>query len=282
LIRGSEEPVNYQKLDSSPKALQRDINYSFINSNFYFGIFVGEILKGKRVLEIGPGINLGIPLILACYGAEIMAAERFLPPWDPDYHPKFYSLLRNTLDKINCPLIDLTPVDNVISQGSYPPESISLYSCSLEELSLIPDQCVDVVISNAVLEHLFDIELAFQHLARITKFGGLGIHQVDFRDHLDFARPLEYLLLSNEEFSQMLSKKHGEQGNRSRPREMRQLFEVGGFEVKIFQPNIFTTDEYLNEFLGRLRQASTSRYRDYPAEDLRFLSGLFYVVKKHP
>jgi hypothetical protein len=60
------------------------------------------------------------------------------------------------------------------------------------------------------------------------------------------------------------------------------LFEVGGFEVKIFQPNIFTTDEYLNEFLGRLRQASTSRYRDYPAEDLRFLSGLFYVVKKHP
>jgi hypothetical protein len=138
------------------------------------------------------------------------------------------------------------------------------------------------VILNAVLEHLFDIESAFHHLYRITKPGGIGIHQVDFRDHLDYARPLEHLLLDDEEFSQVVSSKHGERGNRYRPQEMRQLFETGGFEVKVFQPNIFATDGYLRDFLGGLRQAATSRYRDYPAEDLRVLSGLFYVVKKQP
>lgn len=280
LLKGSLEPVNYRKLDSSPKALQRDVRYSFTGSNFYFGIFAGEFLKGKKVLEIGPGINFGLPLILACYGAEVVVADRFLPSWDPDYHPKFYALLRTTLSNVNCPLIDLTPLDKVLSQGGYPPESISLCSCSLEELSGIPDQSVDVVMSNAVLEHLYDLELAFSHLARITKPGGLGLHQVDFRDHLNFYRPLEHLLLGDEEFSQEFTAKHGELGNRYRPQEMRQLWELKGFEVKKFRPDILVDEAYFTEFLGRLRRARASRYHDYPADDLRFLSGLFYVLKK--
>jgi SAM-dependent methyltransferase len=208
-----------------------------------------------------------------------MVADRFLTLWDLDYHPQFYALLKESM-KNHWPLIDPTPLDRVLSQGQYPPESISLCSSSLEKLSGIPNRSVDIVVSNAVFEHLYDLKSAFSHLARITKSGGVGLHQVDFADHRDRSRPLEHLLLKEEVFYGKFKARLGEFGNRYRPQEMRQLLELVGFEVREFRPDIFTEEEYLTEFLGRLRQTRKSRYRDYPAEDLRFISGRFYVVKK--
>jgi SAM-dependent methyltransferase len=275
-------PVNFRPLDSSTEALQKDVEHSLLVSDFYLkNLPDGEqLIKGKKVLEIGPGINLGPILTLACHGAKVMVADRFLSPWDPDYHHKFYTLLRDRL--INrWPSINLTPLDMVLSQGGYPPDSISLHFRSLEELSEVPDQSIDVVISNAVLEHLYDLKSAFSHLGRITKPGGFGLHTVDFRDHRDFSRPLEYLLLSNKEFSREFKERHGECGNRYRPQEMGQLLELVGFEVNNLHPILSIEEEYLAEFLGRLRQARKSRYRNYPAEDLRLMIGRFNVVKKH-
>jgi ubiquinone/menaquinone biosynthesis C-methylase UbiE len=78
----------------------------------------------------------------------------------------------------------------VISQGKYPYKVISLYSCPLEKISVVPDTTLDIVLSNAVLEHIYDLKSAFYHLARITKPGGFGIHMVDFRDHRDFSAHL--------------------------------------------------------------------------------------------
>ena len=274
------DPVNFQPLEASPEALQRDLEYSLSSSNVYLENLPGgrESLQGKKVLEIGPGINFGLSLILACHGAEVMVVDRFLIPWDPDYHPKFYALLRDRL-KRDRPQLDLTPLDIIVSQGGYAPESLSLYSCSLEELAALPDQFVDIVLSCAVLEHLYDLASAFAHLARITKPAGLGLHQVDFRDHRDFSRPLEFLLLSDKRFFREFTKHHGECGNRFRPQEMKKLLDLSGFHVKEFQPNGFTEEKYLAEFTRRLRKARKSRYRDYPAEDLRCV-GAFFILEK--
>jgi SAM-dependent methyltransferase len=274
------DPFNLQPLDSSPEALERDVKYALGSACTWIGFLPGgeEFLKGKKVLEIGPGINFGPILTLACHGAEVLVTDRFLTPWDPDYHPKFYSMLRKSLAD-RWPSIDLSPLDRVINQRQYPKESISAYTCSLERLSGVADQSVDLVISNAVFEHLYDLKSAFSHLARITKPGGLGLHQIDFRDHRDFSRPLEHLLLSDREFSRKFREKHGEFGNRFRPGEMRQFFELVGFKVREFKPDIYVEEEYLKEFLGRLRQTKKSRYRDYDPEDLRYVSGFFIVVR---
>jgi SAM-dependent methyltransferase len=168
----------------------------------------------------------------------------------------------------------------VLSEGGYPPHCIDLHSCSIEELSGVADQSIDIVLSYDVLEHLYDLNSAFSQMARITKPGGFGLHKVDFRDHRDFSRPLEYLLLSEKEFSREFKERHGECGNRYRPREMWRLLESVGFEVKEFRPDINVEEEYLSEFLGRLRQARKSKYREYPAEELRSILAFFFVVKK--
>jgi SAM-dependent methyltransferase len=281
LIVGYFSPVNFSPMDFSPEAIQRDVEYAVSNATFWLNLLAddGGLIKGKKVLEIGPGINLGAMLILAGCGAEVMVADRFLPFWDPNYHAKFYALLRESLT--NCmPSIDLSPLDTVISQSNYPPEIISLYPCSLEELSCLPDNSVDMVVSIAVLEHLYNVESAFNHLSRITKPGGLGSHMVDFRDHRDSSRPLDFLLLSEVEFYGKFKAAQGEIGNRYRPKEMQQCFELAGFEVKEFLPHMFTDEEYLTGFISRLRKARKSKYCSCPVEDLHDLSGRFLVVKK--
>ena len=53
----------------------------------------------------------------------------------------------------------------------------------------------DALVSNAVLERIKNANKAFTELFRVTSSGGVGLHQVDYRDHRDFARPLEHLLL---------------------------------------------------------------------------------------
>jgi SAM-dependent methyltransferase len=274
-------PVNLKPLDASPEAIQHDVEYTVHGACIWLDLLPngGEFLKGKKVLEIGPGINFGAMLVLACHGAQVMVADRFLTPWNPEYHPIFYKLLRDNLTE-RWPTIDPSPLDTVISQGGYPPDVISLYSCSLEKLT-VPHESVDLVLSNSVFEHLYDLNLAFYHLSRITKPGGLGIHMVDFRDHRDFSRPLEYLLSSEREFAREFEESLGQYGNRYRPHEMQEFLERAGFEVKEFRdPDIFTAEEYLTEFLRRLRKTRKSRYRYCPVENLRVLTGRFVTVKK--
>jgi SAM-dependent methyltransferase len=276
------DPANFQPLDASPEAIARDVAYALGNADIWIGLLPGgaEFLKGKRVLEIGPGVNFGTTLALACHGAEVLVAERFPSPWDPDYHPKFYARLRDEL-AAGAPQVDLTPLNAIISLGRYPEDRITIYQCSLEELSAVPSRSVDLIFSNAVFEHLYDLKVASAQMARITRPGGLGLHQVDFRDHRDPSRPLEYLLLSDREFKWEFKERHGECGNRFRPLEMRRFFEEAGFVVNEFRPDLHAEAAYLAEFLTRLRQARKSRYRRYRAEDIREISGLF-VLEKQP
>jgi SAM-dependent methyltransferase len=275
------DPVNFSRLDATPEAIQRDVDYALSIASVWLELFPdgSEFYRGKKVLEVGPGINFGTMLTLACHGGKVMVADRFLPPWDPDYHPKFYALLKERLQN-RWPHLDPTPLDRVLSMERYSPESITLCPCSVEKLAGVPENSIDIVVSNAVLEHLYDLPSAFKHLARVTKPGGLGIHQVDFRDHRDYTRPLEHLLMRDDEFYGKFKAKQGEFGNRYRPSEMQELLERAGFEVKEFHPDIVIDEKYLAEFLWRLRQTKKSRYRDFPVEGLRFVSGRFLVVKK--
>lgn len=141
-------PVNYEPLDSSPEALQQDVEHALAVGSLYLDTLPGgaAFLPGKKVLEVGPGINLGPILMLACHGAQVAVADRFLTSWDAEYHPQFYRLLKDKLIK-RWPSIDLKPLEMILSRKTYPPECIALYSSSLEKLLGIPDQCFDLVLS---------------------------------------------------------------------------------------------------------------------------------------
>jgi hypothetical protein len=55
-----------------------------------------------------------------------------------------------------------------------------------------------------------------------------------------------------------------------------QIFRQAGFSLESGVPNCFVEDEYLADFLPKLR-ASKSRYREWPPDDLRILGAHFLL-----
>jgi 2-polyprenyl-3-methyl-5-hydroxy-6-metoxy-1,4-benzoquinol methylase len=146
---------------------------------------------------------------------------------------------------------------------------------------LLADASIDITVSCAVLEHLFDPRTAARELARVTRDGGYAIHQVDFRDHRDFTRPLEYLLLGREQFRKIFDDCNAECGNRIRPFELAAIMPEAGLVIEKMEANCHSTPEYLADFLPRLRAAADSEYREWPEQELRQL-GAMVVARRTP
>ncbi|MGA1860496.1 methyltransferase domain-containing protein [Azospirillum sp. 11R-A] len=264
-------PSNFRP--RSVKGIEESVDYALVVGKNYIsqlGIIPGG-LKGRTVLEMGPGSDFGPALLLASAGAKVSIIDRFVAEWQDDYHRPLYTELRKRWPG------DPGPFDAVLAAGGYHPV-ITVYDCAIEDMT--EDQKFDVIISNAVLEHMRDIKQAVANMARITNPSGWGFHQIDFRDHRDFSRPLEYLLYTDEEFKEKCDEVFAEFGQTYRVSELENIFLQSGFEIEYGQANMFADEEYMAEFLPRLR-ASSSRYRDWPVDDLRKISA-FYRLRTSP
>jgi SAM-dependent methyltransferase len=267
-------PINHRKRDCTDAKIREDVAYALsVGSSLLKAIAgLGMPIEGRSILEIGPGINMGAPMILAAHGAKPIVLDRFLAPWDRDYHGRFYQLLREELARTD-PTADVRPLSALLEARDYPESVIRLVNASLEKAPL-PDACCDLIWSNAVLEHVYDLDHSFSQLYRLTKPGGYNLHQVDFRDHRNFDKPLEYLLLSDRAFQTVFENAHSDCGNRWRVEEMTERLAAAGFEMEDFSPTVFCDPGYHRTFVPRLRSCH-SRYHDWPEDKLWILSGRY-------
>lgn len=273
-------PVNWRAEKKSPQQIVEDVDYAMRIGRGYlnYAAACGGV-KGKRILEIGPGVNFGSSLMLKCCGAKTVAvSDRYLAAWQDDYHTRFYTELKKQL-RTRQANWDTACLDELIASKSYVPEVIGRLPVPLENMADVKDGCFDIVFSNAVLEHLSDHERAFRELNRVSARGAYGFHQVDFRDHRDFARPLEYLMCSKANFEKLFRGCFGECGNQLRPSEMEQLWQANGFHILDIKPTHYAEDEYLESVIRRLRLKRDSKYFAIDKEKLRVISAHFTVKK---
>ena len=267
-------PINFQARD--PAAIDEDVRLALQYRDMWndwmrrMGMDPAN-LAGLTMLEIGPGINFGPPLIFAACGARMIVADRYLASWDSGYHPEFYRRLRARLER------DTSALDAVIKANGYPAGVLKLVASRAEELAGVKSESIDLAISNATLEHINDMAGAARALARVTKPGGLGIHIADYRDHRDFDRPLEFLLIETAALEPEREYPSA-MGNRLRPSETARYFFDAGFETKV-HPFLEADVAYLEEFIPRLR-ASGSSYRDWPADELKILGAALVLRKR--
>jgi len=252
-------PVNYRAQDVSHEAIARDVDYAMqVGLNYARAIAAAlgrpnsdlSVVSGFDLVEIGPGPSLGPALLLACGGARVTVADRFAARWDPNYHPMVLRELLHRVEGIQAGLG--APIARVLDAGAFIPEVIDLRECAAEELDRLPARSADLVISNAVLEHLADVPRAFGGMAHIGRPGSLGLHQVDFRDHRDFSKPLEYMTLSAPDFQRLFDSRMGECGNRWRSGPMGLAFEAAGFAVRRFDASLWAEPGYLADIKTRL------------------------------
>jgi SAM-dependent methyltransferase len=147
------------------------------------------------------------------------------------------------------------------------PERLLYLQESVTALS-IEDGGADLVMSNALLEHVSDADAAAAELARITRNGGCHIHNIDGVDHRRYQRPdCHPLAFLAENSTEALV--HG--SNRIRPHEFAAIFGRHGFAEIGFHP--WETVE----IDATLHQRFVPRFRSMKPEELQVVGATLYL-----
>jgi hypothetical protein len=115
----------------------------------------------------------------------------------------------------------------------------------------------------------------FQKSYELMADNGIGIHRIDLRDHVDFAKPLEFLTLDTHEWDTV--RQNALQGhlNRHRMSHYRALLRASGFQIL----DEFIYDTNSTECVERVRPRLREPFQTCSDEDL-FTAGVEFVVRK--
>ncbi|MEX2758101.1 MAG: class I SAM-dependent methyltransferase [Candidatus Sigynarchaeota archaeon] len=151
---------------------------------------------GKKILEIGPGDNLCVALSFISAGAKsVTCIDRFYSKRDVRQQLAIYSAFRETLNAERKVLFD--SACKIQAKRVIINERLLKYvhGVSFEDFSRNTSERFDLIVSNAVLEHLYDLPKAINAMYDLLVPGGMIVHVVDLTDHKMFSpkAPLFFL-----------------------------------------------------------------------------------------
>ena len=169
----------------------------------------------KTVAELGPGNSLGVCIAALLSGVERCFAFEVVDHTDAAINLTVFDELvalfharepipgedelpevKPYLDSYHFPADVLT--DEVLERALHPerlarikttltdlsaPEALIEYQVPWHDQASMPAECVDMIYSQAVLEHVDDLEQTYAAMFRWLKPDGFMSHQVDFRSH---------------------------------------------------------------------------------------------------
>jgi SAM-dependent methyltransferase len=187
----------------------------------------GSDLRGRVILELGPGDSIATALIAASYGAYAVLVDSGKYA---SQDLRSYKLLWRELQAkgLNPPDIsDVQCVEDISRRCN------AIYLTNgLNSLSMIETHSVDFIFSHAVLEHIRESEFFHTMLEcrRVLKEGGKASHRVDFKDHLGGG--LNNLRFSRRVWESSFFSTSGFYTNRIRCSRMLTLIREAGFSIE--------------------------------------------------
>jgi SAM-dependent methyltransferase len=146
---------------------------------------IGRI-QGTDILEIGPGDNLGVALLLLANGARtVTCIDGFAPKTNARHNARLNAAIYNSLT--------FQPDGTATVGGG---RLIGRYGEPIDTDAVVLEQKrYDIIVSRAVLEHLGDLATGWRQMVRCLRPDGEMWHKVDFRCHNLFGRihPLYFL-----------------------------------------------------------------------------------------
>lgn len=207
-------------------------------SGYLAGVFDAHVVRsdiqsslaGKNVLELGPGDSVGTALVAASHGARaiLLDAGSFAVS-----DAGFYHNLAKELSAMGLKPPDIShasTLDDVLEACN-----ARYLTNGFSDFSLIETGSVDMVYSQAVLEHVYKHEFleTMRECYRVLSANGVASHRVDLKDHLGGG--LNSLRFSHRVWESELFVKSGFYTNRIRYSEMLSLFKQAGFNVEIMR-----------------------------------------------
>jgi len=221
----------WQKLGLFSPGSMLDSNYAISVHNQHFAD-LHAVYEGIYYLEFGPGDSLATCIIAWAHGASggYLVDNGAYASEDIQC---YYSLIKRLISigsrrDISC-LMDCKNVEEILSATN-----CKYMQSGLESLKSIEDECIDLIFSQAVLEHVrlaefFDVT---KELYRIQKISGIGSHCIDFKDHLGGS--LNSLRFSTDLWEKdWFAFRSGFYTNRMRLSQVLFQFESAGFVVEV-------------------------------------------------
>lgn len=258
-------------------------------------------LAGLRVLELGPGEDLCVALrFLAAGAARVSCMDRFTFHSTPAWERDVYRLLladvgedgREQLAGIAFPGGELRADGERLEVAR---------GVGIEEgAERLRDRRFDLIVSVAVLEHVYDLAASLRAMDALLVPGGLMVHQVDLRDHGMFSgggrHPLEFLTIHERVYRLMSS--HTGAPNRERIGVYRELLAGLGHQTTIKVTNVgggrkdlvpyreriavgAEIDPALAASIERMRGRLAPRFAPLPVEELA-TTGILIRSRKPP
>jgi SAM-dependent methyltransferase len=177
---------------------------------FKYGGLTYESLQGKRILELGPGDNLGVALkFIAAGAASVVCLDRFYSKRDPEHEREIYKALRERLSGEEQSRFDQAV--NLTGNVEFNSEKLqSVYGVSLDGFAdKLAGEKFDLILSCAVLEEIYDPDPVFAAMDRLLAQGGSLVHVIDLGDYGMFRsqgmHPLTFLTISEPIYKRMAS-----------------------------------------------------------------------------
>lgn len=230
-------------------------------------------LSDKVVLEIGPGNCFVNALVYLLYGAKkVYLIDKYKFFFMDKKNAEYCSNILNRIRNLNGPFYN-----RVLNAISISGRSVSFNKCMIEfrygDASRLPmdSNIVDVIFTNAVLEHIPNLKSAIYENKRVLKQNGVAIHEVDLRDHFDVKNPLKMLEYSNGAWFFMTFNRPG-YTNRYRLSDYLAFFKEAGLLVEQYS--------VIQQYEGELNKLKLNRkFYKYDYNEIKILVFLIKVKK---
>ncbi|GAA1295778.1 hypothetical protein Psi02_11650 [Planotetraspora silvatica] len=209
---------------------------------------------GRRILELGPGPDLGTGAVLLARGAKSYdAADLF--SLASGTNPAFYEALGGRLG---------THVEL---------DQIGYHITTYPEMSEVNGP-FDLVVSNAALEHFDDVRATFARLAELVAPGGTMCHHIDGMIHMRGIRQRDPLNMLR--YRRWVYRAMSFPGipNRLRAADFLTAATATGWTARIV-PHLVAPDDYVDW----ARRGLASPYASMDAEDLALLTFTLVAVR---
>jgi hypothetical protein len=257
-------------------------------------------LRGKRVLELGPGDNAGVALkFLAAGAARVVCVDKFSSTRDPAQQRQIYLALRESLPRAQRSAFEAAiRIEREVEIVEE--RLLTVHGLGLEESAasvLAHEPPFDLIVSRAVIEEIYDPEPVFRASDSLLAPGGYVLHKIDLGDYGMFSdsgmHPLTFLTIP--EFLYRRMARDSGIPNRKRMSYYCTMADTLGYDSKVFVTSILgegclephkELGDLGSHYSERTRALATDirarlgrEFRRLSDEEL-FVTGIFLVSRK--
>lgn len=245
--------------DFLPAQIDRCVQYDFeVVDNWlaYLNAYLGKPaeINGKNILELGPGQDLGIGLILLAKGAlkyNAVDAHDLLS----QSSEKFYKTLFHHLEKNGCEKATIAKLHQQLERlQSGRPDRLNYLWREDFDLSVLDGEGVDFVLSQAAFEHFDEVDRTIKQLNHVVNPGAVFLAVIDLQTHTRWLRDLDPLNIYRYSDSYYRLCRYISQPNRLRPDEYREILADNGWGNVEIKPLSVLNPDYLRKVQPHLNE----------------------------